>query len=224
MPYIEPIRPLDEVAALEWLRCQPGRRTTLPAAELGRRWGWQRQRAGRRLKAWQKAGLVTRCGNVVMITDSSPKASIDVAAYVAAIFLAGAAAFFSIKGMVVLFPGASWAVVVMAFAMEGAKLVTAAWLARRRGVTALVWRLTLALLVTGLVVINATGVYAQLVAAHVGERGPATSALEMQGAALAARPTPLRTSTVGSRLRLRPSATSPSFLAPTLTPSGRFGG
>jgi hypothetical protein len=78
----------------------------------------QRQRAKRRLTAWQKAGLVTRCDNVVIITDSSPKASIDVAAYVAAIALAGAAAFFSIKGMVVLFPGASLVVVVMSFAME----------------------------------------------------------------------------------------------------------
>jgi len=58
MPDIAPIRPLDEAAALEWLRCRPGGRTNLPAAELGRRWGWQRQRATRRLKAWQKAGLV----------------------------------------------------------------------------------------------------------------------------------------------------------------------
>jgi hypothetical protein len=125
MRYIEPIRPLDEVAALEWLRCQPGRLTNLPAAELGRRWGWQRQRASRRLKAWQKAGLVTRRGNAITVADKAPKSSIDVAEYVAAIFLAGAAAFFSIKGMLVLFPGASLAVVVMAFATEGAKLVTA---------------------------------------------------------------------------------------------------
>ena len=43
------------------------------------------------------------------------------------------------------------------------------------------------MLVAGLAVINATGVYAQLVAAHVGERGWATSAVEMQDAALAAR-------------------------------------
>jgi cytolysin (calcineurin-like family phosphatase) len=42
-------------------------------------------------------------------------------------------------------------------------------------------------LVAGLAVINATGVYAQLVAARVGEPGPATSALEIQDAALAAR-------------------------------------
>src|SRR5712675_443336 len=36
-------------------------------------------------------------------------------------------------------------------------------------------------------VINAAGVYAQLVAAHVGERGAAQSAIETQDAALAAR-------------------------------------
>ena len=87
----------------------------------------------------------------------------------------------------VLFPGASLAVVFMASAMEGAKLVTAGWLSRRWRVTAPVWRFTLALLVIGLAVINATGVYAQLVAAHVGERGLATSAIEIQDAALAAR-------------------------------------
>jgi hypothetical protein len=54
-------------------------------------------------------------------------------------------------------------------------------------VTAPVWRLTLAALVADLAAINATGVYAQLVAAHVGERGSATSAIEMQDAALAVR-------------------------------------
>jgi hypothetical protein len=51
MPDIAPVRSLDEAAALEWLRSQPGRRTNLPAAELGCHWGWQRQRASRRLKA-----------------------------------------------------------------------------------------------------------------------------------------------------------------------------
>ncbi len=131
MPDIAPIRLLHEAAALEWLRRPPGRRTNLPAAELGRRWGWQRQRASRRLKVWQKAGFVTRRGNIITVADSTSKASIEVAAYVAATVLAGAAAFFSIKGLVVLFPAASLAVVVMALAMEGAKLVTVGWLARR---------------------------------------------------------------------------------------------
>jgi hypothetical protein len=42
-------------------------------------------------------------------------------------------------------------------------------------------------LVAGLAVINAAGVYAQLVAAHVGQRGEATAAVEMPEATLAAR-------------------------------------
>jgi hypothetical protein len=53
-------------------------------------------------------------------------AGVDVAAYAAAIALAGCAAFFSIKGMVVLFPGAPSSIVAMAAAMEAAELVTAA--------------------------------------------------------------------------------------------------
>jgi hypothetical protein len=90
------------------------------------------------------------------------------------------AAWFSVRGMVVLFPGSPLSVVGMAVAMESAKLVTAGWLARRWRTTALVWRLVLAALVAGLAVINAAGVYAQLVAAHVGERGAASAALETQ--------------------------------------------
>jgi len=65
--------------------------------------------------------------------------------------------------------------------------VTAGWLARRWQATAWVSRAILVVLVLGLAVINATGVYAQLVAAHVGDRGAATSAIETQEAALAAR-------------------------------------
>ena len=114
-------------------------------------------------------------------------AGIDVAAYAAAIALAGAAAWFSIHGMVVLFPGASQAVVGMAVTMEAAKLVTAGWLAARWHVTAWLWRLTLVVMIAGLAVINAVGVYAQLVAAHVSLRGEATSAIETQDAALPAR-------------------------------------
>jgi len=65
--------------------------------------------------------------------------------------------------------------------------VTAGWLARRWRATAWVWRTVLVTLVAGLALINAAGVYAQLVAAHVGERGAATSAVEIQEAALRAR-------------------------------------
>jgi hypothetical protein len=78
-------------------------------------------------------------------------------------------------------------VIAMAVAMESAKLVTAGWLARRWRVTAWIWRITLAALVAGLAIINAAGVYAQLVATHVGERGAAVAGLERQDGALAAR-------------------------------------
>jgi hypothetical protein len=110
-----------------------------------------------------------------------------VAAYTAAVALASAAAFFSIKGMVVIFPGAPTAVVGMAVAMEAAKLVTTGWLARRWSATVWFWRYSLVALVGGLAVINATGLFAQLVSAHVGERGAATSDLEWKDATLAAR-------------------------------------
>jgi hypothetical protein len=110
-----------------------------------------------------------------------------VAAYAAAIALAGAAAWFSIRGMTVLFPGAPTSIIGMAVAMEGSKLITAGWLARRWRATALVWRLVLVALVFGLALINAAGVYAQLVSAHVGERGAATSDVEAKDAAIAAR-------------------------------------
>jgi hypothetical protein len=89
--------------------------------------------------------------------------------------------------MVVLFPGSPMSVVGMAVAMESAKLVTAGWLAKRWRVTAWLWRLVLVGLIAGLGIINAAGVYAQLVAAHVGERGSTAAAIETQDAALGAR-------------------------------------
>jgi len=114
-------------------------------------------------------------------------AAIDLAAYTAAVALAGAAAWFSVRGMVVIFPGTPTAVVAMAIAMEAAKLITAGWLARRGRATAVVWRAALAAFVFGLAVINAAGVYAQLVASHVGDRGAATSHLETQTAEIEAK-------------------------------------
>jgi hypothetical protein len=105
----------------------------------------------------------------------------------AAVALAGAAAFFSIKGMVVLFPGASVAVIAMSTTMEAAKLVTAGWLPRRWRSTAAVWRVTLVTLVAGLAVINATGVYAQLVVAHFGDRMATTGAIQTKATTIAVR-------------------------------------
>jgi hypothetical protein len=111
----------------------------------------------------------------------------DVLAYVAALGLAGAAASFSIRGMVVLFPGSPVSVIAMAAAMESAKLVTAGWLSRHWRATAWIWRIVLVVLVAGLAVINGAGVYAQLAAAHVGEHTAAASAVQVQDADVAAR-------------------------------------
>jgi hypothetical protein len=64
-----PIVPLDDEGALNWLRSQPAGRVTATAAELGRRWGWHRQRVGRRLTAWAKSGLVTLHGDIVTLAE-----------------------------------------------------------------------------------------------------------------------------------------------------------
>ena len=62
--------------------------------------------------------------------------AIDIAAYFSVATLAGCAAWFSIRGMTLLFPGAPVAVIAMTVAMESAKLVTAGWLASRWRATA----------------------------------------------------------------------------------------
>lgn len=112
---------------------------------------------------------------------------VNVLAYAVAVALAGIAAYFSISGMIVLFPGAPDAIITMGVIMEAAKLVTVAFLAHQWRMLARLSRLVLVLLVTGLAAINAAGVYSQLVAAHFGDRVTATSAVETEAAALAAK-------------------------------------
>jgi hypothetical protein len=112
---------------------------------------------------------------------------IDIMAYVAAVALAGAAAWFSIRGMVVIYPGSPMSVVGLAIALETAKLVSAAFLAARWRETAWIWRLVFVLLVAGLAAINGVGVFSQLIQAHVGVRALATSMIEAQDETLAAK-------------------------------------
>ncbi len=108
-------------------------------------------------------------------------------AYMVAIGLAGTAAYFSIRGMIVLFPGAPTAIVVMGVAMETAKLVTVAFVAHQWRHIGGLSRTVLVTLVVGLAAINAAGVYSQLVAAHIGDRVAATSSIETEASALSAR-------------------------------------
>ena len=56
---------------------------TASAAELGRRWGWNRMRTGRRLKAWEKAGLIRRNAEAIIATTSVTSTVTDVTPTVA---------------------------------------------------------------------------------------------------------------------------------------------
>jgi hypothetical protein len=112
---------------------------------------------------------------------------VNALAYAVAVALAGIAAYFSIRGMIVLFPGAPTAIVIMGVAMEAAKLVTVAFLAHQWRLIGRLSRAVLVALVAGLAAINAAGVYSQLVAAHLGDRMTATSTVETEASALAAR-------------------------------------
>jgi len=112
---------------------------------------------------------------------------VNLLAYAVAVSLAGIAAYFSISGMIVLFPGAPAAIVIMGVAMEAAKLVTVGFLAHQWRLLARLSRAVLVTLVAGLAAINAAGVYSQLVAAHFGDRVTATSAVETEAAGLAAK-------------------------------------
>jgi hypothetical protein len=68
MTEVIPTRPFDDGEAIAWLRSQRDGRVTANAAELARQWGWNRMRAGRRLKAWQKAGHIRRNAEKIIVT------------------------------------------------------------------------------------------------------------------------------------------------------------
>jgi hypothetical protein len=106
--------------------------------------------------------------DVVAPLKEPARALSDAFALVAAFALAGVAAFFSIAGMVEVFPGAPIAVIAFAASMEAAKLVIAGWLAANWSVAQWKLRTVLVALVIGLAFVNAAGVYGKLVEAHVG--------------------------------------------------------
>jgi hypothetical protein len=111
----------------------------------------------------------------------------DTLAYTVACGLAGVAAWFSLKGLAVLFPGAPHEIVVMGAIMECAKLVACGWLAGAWRHVPWFSRGVLMLLIAGLAVINASGTFSQLTAAHVGNRVMAGAARTMQATNLEAR-------------------------------------
>jgi hypothetical protein len=89
------------------------------------------------------------------------------------------AAWFSVNGMVLLFPAAGSPIVVMAIAMEFAKLIVAGWLVSRWRETFWLWRLALAGFVLGLVSISAVALYSHFVIAYAGRHAEITAAIEV---------------------------------------------
>jgi hypothetical protein len=63
-------RAFGDSEALDWLHSQPDGRVTASAAELGRQWGWNRMRPGRRLRTWQEAGSIRRNTDEIIVTTS----------------------------------------------------------------------------------------------------------------------------------------------------------
>jgi len=110
-------------------------------------------------------------------------------ALAAAVALAGVAAFFSITGMVEVFPGSPVAVMAFAGSMEAGKLIIAGWLAANWQMAGWKLRTVLVALVTGLALINAAGVFGKLVEAHVAAAATARSGVFERMAVVDARMT-----------------------------------
>jgi len=98
-------------------------------------------------------------------------------AYVTAIALATAAAYFSIGGLVELFPAQATAVTVLGALLEGTKLVMVAWLAANWRAAHGLLRLVMVLLVLGLVTVNAGGTFARLIESHLGPTAAASTSV-----------------------------------------------
>ena len=114
-------------------------------------------RAGRLLKAWQKAAHIRRNAEEIIVTTpvtptvtetpgatgtSSSKTFVKRAAFIVALALACVSAAFSIDGLTAIFAGAFWPVITMGTTLEAGKLVAAAWLAENWHSALLLLRLT----------------------------------------------------------------------------------
>jgi hypothetical protein len=170
------IRRVGRAQALDQIRNDPTLAET-SLSSLAKRWGVSRST----VRGWMKDGMppgvpapLLSPAAVAMATAPSVAGHradgrlANITAYIAAGALATVAAYFSVSGMAEIFPGAPIALVVLAGTMEATKLITAGWLARRWLSTGVMLRAVLIILVAGLAVINAAGVYGRLVEAHVG--------------------------------------------------------
>jgi hypothetical protein len=103
------------------------------------------------------------------------------------IALATAAAYFSIGGLVELFPAQDIAVAVLGGILEIAKLVMVAWLTAHWRIVGWRLRVVMVLLVVGLVTVNAGGTFARLIESHFVINDAAASGVDERLAVLDAR-------------------------------------
>jgi hypothetical protein len=177
------IRPFAQAEALSHLKANPDLLGNVSAMAKASRRSQSTVREWH--KAWQQQGdlptTIRKAGLLPVEPPSPPPEvatlAVDVAAYVSAISLAGVAAYLSISGLVVMFPGDPAAVAAVAATMEAAKLITAGWLARHWRSTSWLLRVVLVALLVNLAIVNAAGVYGRLVEAHVATAVAATSSV-----------------------------------------------
>jgi hypothetical protein len=108
----------------------------------------------------------------------SQRCSQRIVVYATAVALASAAAYFSIGGLVELFPAQTIAVALLGCILEIAKLVMVAWLTANWRLIGRGLRVVMIVLVVGLVTINAGGTFARLIESHFALNDAAATAVD----------------------------------------------
>jgi hypothetical protein len=114
-------------------------------------------------------------------------AVVNAVALIAALTLAGVSAYFSVSGFASIFPAAVLSVMVMGAALEGGKLVAAAWLRAHWRTAPRSLRAILVVMVVALMAINAVGVFGYLSRAHLDQLARAELGIAEQASDLDAR-------------------------------------
>jgi hypothetical protein len=115
---------------------------------------------------------------VMSTVTRRPDGGVTVAAFGAALALAGVSAFFGVAGMTAIFAASPVPVMVMTGILEASKLVTAAWLARYWHDSPLALRAPLTGVVVALMVLTGIGTYGYFTRAHLAHQVEAREALD----------------------------------------------
>jgi hypothetical protein len=167
--------------------------TSLNISELARIHRVSRRTIARRLaKGWAPPARKAALSRPAAPTPAHAAHSrhgriITAAALVSAVSLAAVSGFFGIVGMTRIFVAAALPIMVMVGALEAAKLVTCAWLARHWSVAPLLLRAPLTVMVLALMTLTAIGNYGFLTRAHLQHQVTAQEAVDRNAAPIAQR-------------------------------------